>query len=196
MGITGRLYDEIGGFDCGLDSGAWCLKDYSRRADHAGFRTLSVDGPAVLYRDEVLYGSTIRRERLLNSAVSQYAARWGEDKTYCLTLSKDEDEPAIERIFEEILERARQGSRFFILAPHGVYGGIVRSGRRLLHGYIEVERLPRFFTTRAVRSAHARIRDRHPDVEFVTDVHALPAVMGENALPGSGRGRSAVSMEV
>lgn len=195
LGITGRLYEKIGEFDTGLDSGVWCLKDYSQRANRAGFRTLYVDGSPVLYRDEILYGSTTKRERRLNNAISIYGTRWGEAKTYCLALSKDADEPAIGRVFGEILGRARQGSRFFILAAHCAYRKILDTGRHLLHGNIKVEKLPRFFTSRAVRSAHDHLRGKYPDIVILSDIEELPVQEGAESIHDSERERTPLSAE-
>ena len=63
LGITRDLYAAIGDFDEGLDGDVWCLKDYSRRADRAGFRTLRLAGPPILYREKIPYGSLARREK-------------------------------------------------------------------------------------------------------------------------------------
>jgi len=183
LGITARLYERIGGLDEGLDGDDWCLKDYSRRADRAGFRTLCVDGPPVRYRNELVYGSPERRERVLKESIAVYLARWGEECAYCLCLSRDPGREAIDRIFAVILSAAREGQRFYVLAPFRAHRMIVAAGLHRSHEHISVERLSRFFPARAVRSAFARLRGSHPEVKLVTGLEGLTEPGGEQGIP-------------
>ncbi len=106
------------------------------------------------------------------------------------------DDAALELFFNEILARARQGNRFFILAPHGVYRRIHETGRHLLHVNIVVERLPRFFVPGAVRSAQERFKGQHPDLEIVADTAELPLMVGRETMPDAGQKKIVASAEV
>jgi len=179
IGITRRLYAKVGGFDCGLDGNVWCLRDYSRRADLAGFRTLHVDGPPLLFRDEAVYGSAARRERLLRESAAAFSARWGEAQTYSLCLSRNADQETLSRVFAVILAGARRGHRFFVLVPSGMYRRIEGAGLHRLHENITLERLSRFFPSRSVRLAFARFRDTHPDMKLLNGIEGLVELDGE-----------------
>jgi glycosyltransferase involved in cell wall biosynthesis len=185
LGITARLYQRIGGLDGGLDGDVWCLKDYSRRASRAGFRTLCVDGPPVMCRTELAYGSPERRERILMESMAAYRSRWGEERAYCLCLSRDPGREAIDRIFAVILSAAREGHRMFVLAPFRAHRMIVAAGLHRCHVNISVERLSRCFPARAVRSALARLRGKHPEVKLVTGTGGLSDPGGEQGVPFS-----------
>lgn len=173
IGITARLYREAGGFDAGLDGGELCLRDYSRRAWKAGFRTVCVDGPPIRYRDEVVYGSPERRERLMSESRNTYLERWGEENSYCLCLSLDPGRDAVDRIFAAALDRARNGVRFFVLAPFRAHRTIVAAGLHRLHSNIAVERLSRWFPARALASAFSALRKEHPELQPVTGADGL-----------------------
>jgi len=190
MGITARLYRKIGGFDSSLDGGYWCLADYSRRAAAAGFRTLSVDGPPILYRDEVSYGSPERRRRILGESMAACAARWGEERAYCLCLSEESvrDAEALKRFFDVILQGARRGHRFFVFAPFRVYRSIVNAGLQRLHENISVERLSRCFPSRSLRTALSSLRRTVPNLVLLTGRECLTA-------PDSDAGLTAADLE-
>ncbi len=183
IGITSRLYREIGGFDGGLDGAYWCLRDYSRRAWQAGFRTLAVEGPPVLYRDRAVYGSPERRERILWESMKSYRDRWGEEHGYCFCLAQDPAGEAIDRIFAVALEGARRGERFFVLAPSRTYRTIAAAGLHRLHEHIVVERLSHWFPARALRSAFSAQLEKYPDLQPVTGAEGLCAPGGVTGIP-------------
>jgi len=181
MGITRSLYEGIGGFDNGLDGDVWCLADYSRRAERAGFRTLRVDGPPVLYREEPVYGAIERRKRIIRESESLFRARWGEDYVYCLSISPKAQEGALTRLFEVILAGARRGNRFFVLTPFGVYRRLAGRGLHRLHENIEVEWLSCLFPSRSMRAALRRCRDRCQDMKLLNGLDGLLDLDGDQA---------------
>lgn len=183
LGITARLYREIGGLDGNLDGGEWCLRDYSRRAWQAGFRTVRVDGPPVRYREEVVYGSPERRERVLTESMNIFHARWGEERVYCLCLMRDAGREAIERAFGAALAGAREGNRFFVLAPFRTHRTIVEAGLHRLHENIAIERLSRWFPARALCSAFSALRKTHPDMQLLTGAEGLCKPDGVTGIP-------------
>lgn len=183
IGITRLLYEKAGGFDSGMDGGFWCLRDYSRRAHAAGFRTLRVGGPPVLFREEPVYGSSERRERRRLESEAVFRARWGEEHAYCLRLSRSVEPEALSQAFDAILVGARKGHRFLVLSPCAVFRKIVRAGFHRLHENITVERLSRFFPSRAVRSACDRFRETYPDGTLLDGIEVLLDVAGVKDVP-------------
>jgi hypothetical protein len=183
VGITRCLYEKIGGFDCGLDGDVWCLRDYSRRADRAGFHTLHVEGPPVLFRDEAVYGSPARRELLLRESAAAFSARWGDGQTYSLCLSRNAPQEALSRVFAVILAGARRGHRFFVLVPSGMSRRIKGAGLHRLHENITLVPLSRFFPSRSVRSAFARFRVTYPDMKLLSGMEGLLDLDGEVGVP-------------
>ncbi|NMC75433.1 MAG: glycosyltransferase, partial [Geobacteraceae bacterium] len=173
IGITRPLYERAGGFDCGMDGDSWCLRDYSRRAHGAGFRTLSVAGPPVLFREEPAYGSSERRERLRVESEAIFRARWGEDHAYCLRLPRNIHPEKLSLSFHTMLAGARKGHHFFVLSPGTVFRRILNAGFHRLHGNITVERIPALFPSRAVRSACARFRETYPGGVLLSGMEAV-----------------------
>ena len=159
LGITRSLYDAIGGFDEGLDGDLWCLKDYSRRADRSGFRTLRLAGPPILYQERTRYGSPERREKILMKSIATYTERWGKEQVFCSIFSKDSDQEAVGKACSSMLAAARRGHQFFVFAPPSVYRMILSASLHMLHDNIQLHKLPSFYPFRACRSAIARLRD-------------------------------------
>jgi GT2 family glycosyltransferase len=183
IGITRLLYERIGGFDNEMDGNGWCLRDYSRRAHKAGFRTLRVEGPPVLFREEPAYGSSERRERIRRESAAVFSARWGEERVYCVCFSRRADPEMLSRVFDVILAGARKGHLFFVLSPCSVYRKIARAGLHRMHENITVQRLSRVFPSRAVRSAFTRFRKTYPDMKMLNGMEGLLDVDGETGIP-------------
>jgi glycosyltransferase involved in cell wall biosynthesis len=182
LGITKKLHDAIGGFDERLDSGVWCLKDYSRSADRAGFRTLNLAGPPVFCREIIPYGSLERRERVLLESIASYTARWGDEHVFCAFFAPDCDRDSFDKVFNAMLSGARQGHRFFVFAPPSAYRTIVCASLHNLHDNISVEKLPRFFLSRACRSAFKRLRDTCRNIRMLVGMEGLLGLDSENGV--------------
>jgi GT2 family glycosyltransferase len=165
--ILKRLYERIGGFDEGLDGALWCLKDYSRQAWKEGFVTCVVPRVAVHYDEEAPLGSQVRREERLRESVSTYVRRWGREQTYCLDMPADIDPDSMKQEFETLLESARLGHRFTVIAHPKTYRMIVKSRYDLLHENIVVERLPVFFASDAAARIVARLRNDASDIRII-----------------------------
>ncbi|MDD2338077.1 MAG: glycosyltransferase, partial [Geobacteraceae bacterium] len=182
LGITRDLYAAIGDFDEGLDGDVWCLKDYSRRADRSGFRTLRLAGPPILYREKIPYGSLDRREKIVLESIATYTSRWGEGQNFCSFLAPGTDQETLGKAFSSMLTAARRGHSFFVFAPPSVFRKILSASLHLLHDNILVEKLPRVFPRRACRAAFARLRAGHPDICVVTGMPGLLDLEGEKGL--------------
>jgi len=179
LGITRELYAAIGGFDESLDGDVWCLKDYSRRADRAGFTTLRVAGPPILYREIVTYGSRERREKMVMESIATYTARWGETQFFCAFFASRSDQETLGKAFAAMLTAARRGHHFFVFASPSVYRLLLSASLHLLHDAILVHKLPRIFPQRACRAAFARLRIRHSDLAVLTGLDGLLDLEGE-----------------
>jgi len=182
LAITRNLYDAIGPFDEGLDGDLWCLKDYSRRADRAGFRTLRLAGPPILYREKVPYGSLVRREKIVMESIATYTTRWGEEQVFCSFFASGIDQETLGRAFSAMLTAARRGHHFFVFAPHPVFRMILSASLHLLHDAILVEKLPSIFPFRACRAAFARLRASYRDICILTGLAGLLDLEGEKGL--------------
>jgi len=180
LGITRKLYAAIGGFDESLDGDLWCLKDYSRRADRAGFTTLRVAGPAILYREIIAYGSRERREKMVRESIATCTARWGEARTYCAFFASRSDLETLGKAFAVMLTAARRGHRFFVFASPPVYRLIQSASLHLQHDAVLVYKLPRIFLQRACRTVFARVRASHSDVSVLTGLDGLLDLKGGN----------------
>lgn len=182
LGLTRDLYAATGDFDEGLDDDVWCLKDYSRRADRAGFRTLRLAGPPILYREKIPYGSLDRREKIVLESIATYTSRWGEEQVFCSFFAPGTDQEMLGKTFNSMLTAARRGHSFFVFAPPPVYRKILSASLHLLHDSILVEKLPRVFPRRACRAAFARLRAGYRDICVLTGMPGLLDLEGEKGL--------------
>ena len=182
LGITRNLYGAVGGFDEGLDGDLWCLKDYSRRAERAGFRTLRLAGPPILYREPTRYGSPERREKNLMKSIATYTERWGKEQVFCSIFSPDIDQEAVGKACSSMLAAARRGHQFFVFAPPSVYRMILSASLHTLHDNIQLHKLPSFYPFRACRSAIARLRDTYRNICVLTGLDGLLDLEGEKGV--------------
>lgn len=173
FGITSELYGAIGGLDESLDDGIWCLKDYSRRAERAGFQTLRLTGPPILYREEVRYGSAERREKRALESCTVYAERWGDERIYCAFLAPGVSREMIGRIFDSLLMAARRGHLVFVYAFPATHRKILSASLHRLHESIQVDRLSRFFPSRVCRSVLKRLSATHRSLRVLGGMEGL-----------------------
>lgn len=167
--IRGEMYRRIGGFDHELDGGPWCLRDYSRRAWQNGFTTIAVPGVALSPERAVPLGSESRREERTKRSRAEYVSRWGADRAYCIDLSAAGGAGVIVPCLAPMLEEARCGHTFTILAPAPAYAEIIKKGYNTLHENIVVERLPRLFRSRAAGRIRQRLGRSNPEIKVITD---------------------------
>ncbi|HOP41791.1 MAG TPA: glycosyltransferase family 2 protein [Geobacteraceae bacterium] len=161
FGVTSGLYGAIGGLDESLDNDIWCLKDYSRRADRAGFQTLRLTGPPILCREEVPYGSVDRRNKKALESRAAYEYRWGEEQVYCAFLASAVSREMLRNIFEALLMAARRGHLVYVYAFPAAHRKLLSASLHRLHDSIRVSRLSRFFPSRACRSALKQLSTAH-----------------------------------
>ena len=180
MLVRRELYERIGGFDEGMDGGAWCLKDYVRRALRAGFLTYAAEGAPVVCGEEPSLGSLARREETLVRSIAAYNARWGEESSFCVYFPKGADFAAARRSFDVMLTGARQGCSFTVLVSPGTFLELVKAGCGSLHRNIRLEKLPRLFSAGSVKRRAATLRAAAPELVSVCGIEGI-AFPGDDA---------------
>lgn len=173
MVISLRLYREIGGLDEGMDSGSWCLKDYTRRACAKGFQTYRVPGPGVIYEEQVQLGSERRRQETLERTLALFRERWGEGKSFALHLPKGADLELLRLKLDWLVRGARHGDRYFVMLPAQLHKQALAAGLDLLHENVELVPLPSLALDLMKRRVYERVRERNPGVVAVAAIDGL-----------------------
>lgn len=173
MLIRKSLYDAIGGFDEGMDGGAWCLRDYSRRACRAGSLTFLVPGADVQYEEEVQLGSETRRRENLQKTIAEFRVRWGQDSSYCLLMPKGADPEMVRCRIELLLPAARQGCLFHFIVPSHLHTLLMKSGHGSLHENITIHAVPFFHTAGTVQKMITRILSEAPETIVVAGIDGM-----------------------
>ena len=174
MVITRRLFQEIGGFDEGMDGGLWCLRDYTRRAAARGFLTYQVPGPALRCQDEVLLGSEHRRQETLERTLALYRERWGESGSYLLHVPKGVELDLLRLKLDWLLKGARHGDSFYVLLPGALYKSAQQAGFGLWHENIKLVSLPLLSGNAGRRRLFERIAAQSPGALCVAAIDGIP----------------------
>lgn len=180
--IRKALYERIGGFDEDLDGAGWCLKDYSRRAYHAGFDTLAVQGAPVFHTEPVLMGSVQRREHQARKSAEDYLLRWGTEQSFCVHFSKETDPQVFLRKLEVLLTGARQGHAFNLLVPYRLARQLRKQGIASPHTGIVIEQMPLFGGASAAAKASRRLLAESPGCQAVAGIDGIPFPGVEHAM--------------
>lgn len=167
MLVKGDLFDRIGGFDEGVSDEEWCLRDYSRRAWRAGFRTAAAPQVVVDLLPLKLYGSPSARQLRQGDGKVRYEESWGIERQYCLYLPADTRSEDLPAVAELTLLAARQGHGSTILAHSRVYKELREAGLTSSHDRLRILRLPVLMSERAARRGAADLAERFLLVEFV-----------------------------
>lgn len=182
MVLTRELYRQIGGFDEGLDGGAWCLKDYTRRACAKGFFTFQLPGPPVSYQEEVPLGSEVRRRETQQRSSALFKERWGEGGDYLLHVPKGVELDLLGQKLEMLVEGARHGDSFAVLLPAALHQAAQQSGLGGLHENVTLVPLPRLAWNGIKRRLFEKISSRRPGIVPVTAVDGMPFPWSESCL--------------
>lgn len=174
MVIKRELYRQIGGFDEGMDGGAWCLKDYSRRACSKGFLTFKVPGPCVSQQAQVQFGSERRRQENLERTLQLFRERWGEGGSYVLHVPKGVDLALLRQKLDSLVKGARHDDFFSVLLPAPLHKEALQEGLDLLHEKIVLVPLPRLSLESGRRKLFEKIVAGVPGAVAVTAVDGLP----------------------
>ena len=174
MLLTKRVYDAIGGIDEEMDGGTWSLKDFSRRAFRAGFITVRSEEGTVYFEDEIMFGSTERREQAVQRSIAQYRVSWGDENSYCLHFPKGADMNILRQKLDILLRGARQGHIFTILTHPRLHKDLTHAGLHRLHEHIRFVRLPLIFEMKAINKALACVNETDSTVLAVTGIDGIP----------------------
>lgn len=164
MMLRRQLYSAIGGLDESMDGGFWCLRDYSRRAERAGFRTVCVPSSSLVFREPAQLGSLSRREERSRTGEQLYRHRWGNDHSFCIALAGPEGEGVLANLLPVISTAARQGNSITLIMDKGVARQISGHAADLNHGGIAAETLPVLFTRRALQKRLAHLARTTPEL--------------------------------
>jgi GT2 family glycosyltransferase len=153
------LVEDIGEFNEGMDGGVWCLKEYSRRAWKAGYRTCMAPGSCVVRGEEITFGSASRRREHEQNIRAIFSGRWGEERNFCIHLPKGTDLEQFREKFDLVMAAARQGSRITLLHHASLSGELDSAGYGRLHLDVTLLPLSRFMPDRSARNVFASLAD-------------------------------------
>ncbi|QWV95151.1 glycosyltransferase [Geomonas oryzisoli] len=182
MVLRRELYQETGGFDESLDGGAWCLKDFTRRACAKGYVTCQVPGPAVSHQEEVPLGSELRRRETLQRSLTTFRERWGEGGSYLLHVPKGVELDLLRQKLDWLLQGARHGDCYTVLLPHALNQAAQLSGLTCLHENVKLVPLPRLAWDGMKRRMYEKLIAQRPGTMPVTAVDGLPFPWSERYL--------------
>ncbi len=170
--ICGEARQRLGGFDEGLDGADWCLRDYLRRAEAAGFRVCVSAAPEMKCTPETLFGSPERRGELSRISRERCRERWGIAHHYCVYFGPGTDAVGLSGTLEAITAGARKGDRFTLLLHRRQYKEFRKRGWNVLHTAVDVRSLPLFGTMRSLARQVAELRETAPDLILVAGSEA------------------------
>jgi hypothetical protein len=162
--ISGELHRQVGGFDEGLDSAEWCLRDYIRRAEASGYHTCVIAQPELVCSQEIIFGSQERRQEQARLSRDSYRSRWGIARHYCLYFGSGTDAAELSGTVEALVARARQGDRFTLLLHRKQFKEFRRRGWDGLHTAIAIRRLPLIGVQRSITRQLADLQAGDPDL--------------------------------
>lgn len=162
--IRGELLRSVGGFDENLDGGEWCLRDYIRRAETAGYHTCVTTRPELPCSPESVFGSSERRQEQARSSREAYRARWGTGRNYCLYLGPDADAAELTETVTALVASARQGHRFTLLLHRRQAREFRRRGWNRLHTSITICTLPLLGAQRGILRHVAALQAADPEL--------------------------------
>ena len=183
MVLTRETYRAVGGFDEGLDGGAWCLKDFTRRACAAGLFTFLVPASSVTSSEEVQLGSLKRREEALERSIRTFRGRWGEGRGYCVHVPSGVDVALLSQKLEVLVKGARHGDRFRVFLPAKLARQAESAGLASLHENVRLVHLPRLSGDAGRRRLYERICLEERAAEAVSAVDGIPFPWSESYLP-------------
>jgi len=166
-----------------MDSGLWCLRDFSRRAYRAGFHTFRIEEGIVSYEDDVPLGSIERRNSSIKRSIAFYRERWGETCSFCVHFPKDADVKTLGERLEILHRGARQGHYFTVLAHARLYRELTKAGYDRIHENIRFSPLPLIFENRAIARALAADDPAMSGAQPVTGIDGIPFPAGIKGMP-------------
>jgi GT2 family glycosyltransferase len=183
MLIRKTVYQQIGGFDEGMDGGLWCLRDYTRRACAKGYLSWRVPGPPVEFQEEVPLGSERRRKETLERSISLFRQRWGEAGSYIVHIPKGVDTALLKVKLEILVKGARHGDLYQVLLPAALHKAALQEGLDLMHQNISLVPLPRIPGDFSKRRLFEKMIKDAPATVPVAGVDGIPFPWSPSYLP-------------
>jgi glycosyltransferase involved in cell wall biosynthesis len=169
-----EMHRVLGGFDEGLDGGEWCLRDYIRRAEAAGYRTAVSSRPELRCGPETVFGSQERRQEQSRASKASYLARWGVDRHYGVYFGRDTDAGYMAATIETVIAAARCGHRFTLFLHRKQYRDFRRLGWHGLHTGVELRVLSLLGPGRDLVRQYAKLQSENPDLIPVRVSEEIP----------------------
>jgi len=167
----------VGLFDETLDGDQWCLREYTRRVAAVGYRTAITGRCSLITASGQQFGSLQRRNEMMQKSRSEYIARWGIIRHYCVYFGPKADAGSVSETIATILNGARQGHRFTLLLHRRQYSAFRKMGWHGLHTGIELLPLAFLFPLRDLARKFSALRAASPDMLTVRGC-------SETSLPG------------
>jgi len=191
IAISKILRETIGYFDEGLDGGPWCLHDYRYRSDANDFRTYLVLTAAVEGKSARLLGSTERRRKLDEAAVTTCRERWGTRQHLAVYLPRETDDEKLNEALELLLAAARHGHIFEFFLHRKQYNSALKHGAACLHSGITLHKLSVMLPLRSLARGMSILMSSDPRLLAVCGLDGIPFPGYETALPQTKLGQLA-----
>lgn len=162
--VRGEMRRVAGAFDEHLDGNEWCLREYVRRVAAHGYRSCITGRLRLFSSAGQQFGSTQRRNEMMQNSRSAYISRWGIPRHYCVYFGTEADAGSLGDTVAAVLDGARQGHRFTLLLHRRQYSGFRKSGWNCLHTGIDLHRLSILFPLRDLQRKITALRSASPDL--------------------------------
>ncbi len=162
--LRGEMHRAVGGFDEELDGGEWCLRDYIRRAEVAGYHTYISSRPELVCGQEPVFGSAERRRQQSSASEARYFSRWGLARHYVVYFGGGTEAGDLSGTMDRVLSAARRGHRFTLFLHHKQQRYFQRHGWNGLHTGVELYPLSLLWAERDLLRQYARLKAESPDV--------------------------------
>ena len=173
MLLRGEMHRALGGFDEGLDGGEWCLRDYIRRAEVAGYHTVVSTRPELACGQETVFGSAERRRQQSSASEARYFSRWGLARHYVVYFGRETEAGSLDTTIDRVLSAARRGHRFTLFLHHKQQRYFQKQGWNGLHTGVELCPLSLLWPERDLIRQYARLKTESPDVIPVSGSEGL-----------------------
>ncbi len=181
--ISRKMYEEIGGFDEGLDGSRWCLKDFQQRAASFGYLTVTVPSASITPGPELIFGSEERRRSIKMSSASTVQERWGGERHFAVYIPREAEESYLQLAMADILRIARFGHSINIFLHSRQHKMALQHAWNCMHTAITINKLPPLFPGRYLLKRLEQIKGQTLYLEIVKGVDGIPVPGVDSAIP-------------
>lgn len=172
-----------GVFDDSLDGDEWCLREYVRRVASHGYRTCVTGNVRLACSAGVRFGSSLRRNEMLQNSRSTYIARWGVMRHFCIYFGSDADAGTLRDAVATVVESARRGHRFTLLLHRRQFADFRNLGWNGLHTGVELQKISFLTPLRDLQRRVAALQADSPELILVCGRGGVRFPGGDNAVP-------------